>query len=352
VTETTIRESAPPPLAGLGWKRPFLMLVLFGAATWFLLPRLVHANPLSSLRSLRWPLVAAALVAQAASQWGRALLLHGVIVGNGGTMTRRRATQVLLAASSLGLLGGAFAGYAAALYRWSRSGGATVPGALLASWLPSLLFSAAVLLIALIALIAGVSVSSAGFLSDGEWIGAAVSVLLVLLPFAGLWWVIRNPARGPRLLKGIERVWSTLRRRPANTAGIEEKARKLNLAWSSMSSRTWGALAGFAMFSALCDASSVSLLLAAARVPLGIGAAFAAWGIPHLLGNASMLPGGAGVVEATMTPGLARLGVPAAEALLVVLAYRALAFWTPLVGGLPFIAWLERRYVPAPSGGT
>jgi len=349
VTETSTPEGAPPPLASLGWKRPVLMLVLLGAATWFLLPRLVHANPLSSLRSLRWPLVAAAFVAQGASQWGRGLLLHGVCAGNGGTITRRRATQVLLAASSLGLLGGGFAGYAAALYRWSRAGGATVPGALLASWLPSLLFSAAVLVIALVA---GVSVSSAGFLSNGEWMGAAVSLLLVLLPFAALLWIIRDAARGPRLLKGIEHAWSKVRRRPANTAGIDEKAKKLSEAWSSMSHRTWGALAGFAFFSALCDAGSVSLLLAAARVPLGIGAAFAAWGIPHLLGNASMLPGGAGVVEATMTPFLTRLGIPAAQALLVVLAYRALAFWTPLVGGLPFIIWLERRYVPAPSGGT
>lgn len=325
------------------------MLVLLGAATWFLLPRLIHANPLSSLRTLSWPLVAAALAAQVASQWGRGLLLHGVCVGNGGTITRRRATQVLLAASSLGLLGGGFAGYAAALYRWSRSGGATVPGALLASWLPSLMFSAAVLVIALVA---GVSVSSAGFLSSGEWVGAAVSLALVLLPFAGLFWVIRDPARGPRVLKGVERLWSKVRRRPASTTAMDEKARKLSEAWSSMSHRTWGTLAAFALFSALCDAASVSLLLAAGRVPLGIGAAFAAWGIPHLLGNASMLPGGAGVVEATMTPFLVRLGVPAAQALLVVLAYRALAFWTPLVGGLPFIIWLERRYVPAPSGGT
>ncbi|MHB1311673.1 MAG: lysylphosphatidylglycerol synthase transmembrane domain-containing protein [Gemmatimonadaceae bacterium] len=349
MTAPTTPDGAPSLLAGLGWKRPVLLLLLLGAATWFLLPKLVHANPLSALRSLRWPLVAAALLAQGASQMGRGLLLHGVCAGTGGTITRRRAMQVLLAASSLGLLGGGFAGYAAALYRWTRAGGATVPGALLASWLPSLLFSAAVLLIALVA---GVSVSSAGFLSDGEWLGAGVSLLLVLLPFAGLFWVIRDAARGPRLLKGIERLWSRIRRRPARTAGIDEQARKLSLAWSSMNHRAWGMLALFAIFSALCDASSVSLLLAAARVPLGIGAAFAAWGIPHLLGNASMLPGGAGVVEATMTPFLTRLGTPAAQALLVVLAYRALAFWTPLVGGLPFIIWLERRKVPAPSGGT
>jgi len=325
------------------------MLVLLGAATWFLLPRLVHANPLTSLRSLRWPLVAAAFVAQVGSQWGRGLLLHRVCVGNGGTITRRRATQVLLAASSLGLMGGGFAGYVAALYRWSRSGGATVPGALLASWLPSLMFSAAVLLIALVS---GVSVFSSSFLSKGEWMGAAVSLLLVFIPFAALFWMVRDPARGPRFLKVIERLWSKVRRRPSNTAGIDEKARKLSEAWSSMSHRTWGLLAGFALFSALCDAGSVSLLLAAARVPLAIGPAFAAWGIPHLLGNASMLPGGAGVVEATMTPFLARLGIPAGQALLVVLAYRALAFWTPLVSGLPLIIWLERRYVPAPSGGT
>ncbi len=342
-------DGTPTPLASLGWRRPALVLVLLGLGTWLLLPRLLHANPLSSLRALRWPLVAAAFAAQAASQWGRALLLHGVCTADGATMTRRRATQVLLAASSLGLLGGGFAGYVAALYRWLRAAGASIPGALLASWLPSLLFSAAVVLLAVAS---SASVVSAGFLSGGEWMGAGVGLLLVLLPFAAMRWLLGDPARGPRVLLRLEGAWGRLRRRPVHPSKLNEHAQQFSSAWSSVRRGVWARLVGFALFSAACDAASVVVLLAAARVPLRVGAAVAAWGVPHVLGNASMLPGGAGVVEATMTPFLTRFDVPAAQALLVVLAYRALAFWMPLVGGLPLIAWLERRALPVQSSAA
>jgi hypothetical protein len=342
-------EQGASPLTAIGWRRPVILLLLLGLATWFLLPRLVDANPLSALRGLHWPLVLAAFAAQLASQAARGLLLYVVCAGNGGVITRWRATQALLGASSLGLLGGGFAGYAAALYRWTRKGGATVPGAILASWLPSLVFSGAV---TLIAVVSGLTVITEGFMSRKEWLGAFVGLALVLLPFAGLWWILVNPAHVPLLLEKAEHAWSRLRRRPANTTQLEERAHQLSSAWSSMSRQTWGALAGVALFSALCDAASAVLLLAAARVQLQLGAMLAAYSIPHLLGNASMLPGGAGVVEATMTPFLTRIGVPGAQALLVVLSYRALAFWTPLVGGLPFIIWLERRATPALSGGT
>jgi len=89
--------------------------------------------------------------------------------------------------------------------------------------------------------------------------------------------------------------------------------------------------------------SIVFLFLAVGRV-IGPGALFAGYGVPHLVGNASLLPGGIGVVEATMVAFYRGDAVSTGSAVIVVLGYRALNFWIPLVAGLPLAAWLEREH--------
>jgi uncharacterized membrane protein YbhN (UPF0104 family) len=322
------------------WRRPLIVLGVLAIVSWVVLPRLLGVNPLKPLLSLRWPMVLVAAVAQVAMQLGRGLLLRGVTAGPNARLGPVRATTVVLGASSVGLLGGGFPGYAAALYRWTHASGVPPASAAMAGWIPSLLFSAAV---ALIAIVSSVPVLSAGFLSKGEVAGLAVGLSLVLLPMALLVWSLKDSARSERVLSALARFWARLRRKPMNRAAGLALKHRVDAAWHAVGVRAWWPLALAALFSAFCDALSVWALLAASGTRLSFAATCAAWSIPHLLGNASLLPGGAGVVELTMTPFLTRLGVNAAPALAVVLGYRALAFWVPLVAGLPLIVWFERR---------
>ena len=56
-----------------------------------------------------------------------------------------------------------------------------------------------------------------------------------------------------------------------------------------------------------------------------------------------MIPGGVGVIESTMSGLYASLGVPNAVTVVVVLVYRVLSFWLPLLLGFPLILVLQRE---------
>ena len=62
-----------------------------------------------------------------------------------------------------------------------------------------------------------------------------------------------------------------------------------------------------------------------------------------LLNGLAPVPGGIGVVEATLTLGLTAIGVPSTTALSIALAYRAITFYLPPLWGAPAMGWLRRR---------
>ena len=330
----------PDARAAARWRRPVIVLVVMALVTWLVLPRFFQANALGPLLTLRWPWVCAAVVAQIGMQWGRGLLLHGVASTGDARLSRTRATLVVLGASGVGLLGGGFPGYAAALYRWTRASHVPATSAAMAAWIPSLLLSAAV---AFLALSCSALMLGSGVLSGRQWIVVGATLVAASAVVVAVTLTVRDAPRRARCTLAILRFWSWLRRRSFDKRAARVLVERIDDAFATMQSRSWWSLALVALCTAACDGVSVWALLIAASSPLTLVASGAAWGVPQLLGNASMLPGGAGVVEVAMTPLLTRLGVDAAPALAVVLSYRALSFWVPMLAGLPLIVWFERR---------
>jgi uncharacterized protein (TIRG00374 family) len=70
--------------------------------------------------------------------------------------------------------------------------------------------------------------------------------------------------------------------------------------------------------------------------PGSIGVVTAAYTVGLLFWIISITPQGVGVVEGVMVLVLVSLGVPAAEATVITFAFRALAFWLPLLVGVAF----------------
>ncbi len=77
------------------------------------------------------------------------------------------------------------------------------------------------------------------------------------------------------------------------------------------------------------------------------------------LGGLLPLPGGIGAVEGAMIGSFVAFGVPSAQAIVAVLAYRAISFWLPTLPGIAGYILLRRtvgrwqqaaRSAPAPSG--
>jgi len=82
--------------------------------------------------------------------------------------------------------------------------------------------------------------------------------------------------------------------------------------------------------------ASLYALFLAFGEPASVGVVTAAYTVGLLFWIISITPQGVGVVEGVMVLVLVSLGVPAAEATVITFAFRALAFWLPLLVGVGF----------------
>jgi len=93
--------------------------------------------------------------------------------------------------------------------------------------------------------------------------------------------------------------------------------------------------------------ASIYLLFLAFYGPISPGTLIAGYAIGNLFWIVSITPQGVGVVEGVMTLAYTSLGIPVAQAAVVVLSYRGLAFWLPLIVGS-----ITLRKIRAFAGGA
>jgi uncharacterized protein (TIRG00374 family) len=88
----------------------------------------------------------------------------------------------------------------------------------------------------------------------------------------------------------------------------------------------------------LLDCASLWVFIAAFGAWPAPDKVFVAFGISNVLAFIPVTPGGLGVFEAVLTSSLVSFGVPAATAVVAVLAYRLAEFWLPIpLGGVGYL---------------
>ncbi len=138
------------------------------------------------------------------------------------------------------------------------------------------------------------------------------------------------------------RWWRGLLRHPFDERATATQGAQLLEAVASLRTGGWHRPAAGALVNMAFDALTLYFLFAAAGYPIGLDVLLAGYGLPLLLGRLSFfLPGGVGVIEATMTALYHELGAPTTVAVLVILAYRALSFWIPTFLGFPIVLYLD-----------
>ncbi len=90
----------------------------------------------------------------------------------------------------------------------------------------------------------------------------------------------------------------------------------------------------------LVDLTSLYVLFLAFQYPIHLGALVAGYAMGILFWIVSPTPQGIGVVEGMMTLVFTSLGVPAAVAATVTLAFRGLTFWLPMLIGFIILRWV------------
>ncbi len=341
----TAHGSAPRPAASGGWGRLWRwlpLLLVLGLSLQLLLPQFAQLeHALTVIRQMRWWAVALAVAAQVLSYAGSGWHLRDLVGLTNDRLSVRRGMVITIAAYSIGLVAGGTMGSAAAIYRWMRCKRVSREGALLSGWIPPIATTAALTGVSIFGL---VPLLFRNELTAMQLVGFLLALALLLSLVGLLLWGYHYRAGLTYLFERVERALARLLHRPFDPRNVERSLNRFYGAWDALRSGAWRRPARGIALMILGDMLTVYFVFLASGHAIPLGVLLAGYGLPLLLGRmAFFLPGGVGVVEASMAAMYGGLGAPQANAVVAVLAYRVISFWLPIVLGFPLAAILEGR---------
>jgi hypothetical protein len=322
-------------------RRNLLLLLFVGVALYFFLPRLAAVqHALAVLLGLNIPFVLFAVAAQVLSYLGCGYLLRSVVKVASKPVSVLDGALVTLAANSVGSLGGGALGTAGMTYLWLRRRGVNRGAAGLGGWIPIFLNLAALAWVSLGGLCVLIYLRKSSTVMAA---GLAVVMLVLLAGLGTLVWCLTHREKLHGLATGIAAFMTKLRRKPVDHSKIEIAVAHLLEGWDALVQGGWRKPALGAVLNTGFDMLTLGLLLWAAGYRVGVAILLAGYGVPQLLGKATVILGGAGVVETGMVALYVILGVPRAIAIVAVLGYRLLSFWLPTLIGIALVPFLGTR---------
>ncbi len=328
-----------PPLA-MRLVRYLPTLIVGALAIRLLLPQLGNFQySLEVLRSMVWWAVGLAFIAQIGSYVSGGILLRIIVRMTGKDVSLGPASLIPMASGSVGLVAGGIVGVITATYRWLRRYGVNADGALLAGWLPIQLENAMVGVLAVVGLVHLLTTKA---LTHLQIIGFSFVLLTLLLTVGAVIWGVTHREQIISLAQKWSGRWARLLRRPYSRDATRHNVEQFLNAWDIIRAGHWRGFLLAVVLNIGFDILTLYFIFRGARFPVRIEVLLTGYGLPLLLGKVSFLPGGVGIVEATMTALYTGLGVPSAVTIVVVLIYRFLTFWLPTVLGFLLIPYLNR----------
>jgi uncharacterized protein (TIRG00374 family) len=333
---------AESPITLFQTLRYVLPLIILGLAVHLLIPQLTSLE--SSFKVLQqmapWAVILA-VIAQVISYLGAGYLLKSIVDLSGHSFSTLKATMIVMAAASLGMVAGGMVGSAAATYRWIQKEGAKPEAAGLAGTIPGFFNSSVLVLVSLVGLVHLLILHQ---LSQLQAISFAI-IFILLFALAGIFiWGFRHQHRIIELVHRFSAWYAGFRHKEYHPAKTDGWLVRLFDAWALLVKGGWREPVIGAVINVLFDMLTLYFLFIAAGHPVSPGILLTGYGLPLIFGRmAFIFPGGVGVIEGTMVALYDSLGVPDPITVVVVLSYRILSFWMPLILGFPMILVLQRK---------
>ena len=223
------------PIIQIG--RYVVPLIVLGLAVHLLVPQLTSLeHSMQVLRQMAIWVVILAVTAQALSYLGSGYLLKSIVQLADSNFSIGRATMIVLAAASLGMVAGGMVGSAAATYRWVQKAGAKPESAGLAGTIPGFFNSSVLVLVSLAGLIHLLIVHQLSRLQ-------ALSFALILLFLGGLTglliWGFRHRESLKRLSHRFGGWWAKLRHQDYSPEKIDNWLKGLFNTWDILIKGGW-----------------------------------------------------------------------------------------------------------------
>ncbi len=266
---------------------------------------------------------------------GAVVVLWGLVYGAGasavnGPIGIRAALQVSMPAFTLShtLPGGGWAGNALAVQRLVVLG-LTGPGATAAVALGTTISLATIAALGAAGIVAAFV---AGDLPAVSLMVAFPAFALLVGLVAGIVAVLRSPSAGDRIVGWLGRLHHRL------ADHVDEWRDSLReVTEEPPTARQLGTIAGWALLKWSADIASLALVFVALGGAARISALLVGFGVTQLATAIPVTPGGVGFVEGGMVGAFVTLGSSAATATSVVVVYRVLATWLPVLAGVPLL---------------
>ncbi|HYH79809.1 MAG TPA: YbhN family protein [Longimicrobium sp.] len=323
----------------LGWLKWVFVLVLMGLAVHLIMPQLGNLQESAAvLRTLKPWAVGLAILSEILSYVALGFMMKRIVGLTGQELTLHRAFGVTLASGAVGLIAGGLVGIGGSSFRWLRDAGIRPEGALLAGWLPTLLNASTIGAFAIVGMVELVLLQE---LSVALWIAFGLSLSVLLGVGSAVFWAMGHREAAKKLLARGQARWARLRKREPDPEPLMGFVDRLFDAFHVLRTRGWKAPVIGAALGVLLDMGAMFWLYVAARHLVTPGKLLSGYALPLLIGKVAVIPGGIGVVEGMMIALYHGFGVPTATAVLVVLAYRVIAFWMPNILGFCIIPLLQ-----------
>lgn len=312
--------------------RYLLIMVVLGLAVNVLLPRIGNLqNAMLIVESMTWWAVLLAVIAQASCYLGYGFTLSSIMAINNKRLTYVKGALIALASASIGLVAGGWVGASATTFGFMRKNGADRSTATMAGVLPSILLNGVIESVAIIGIIVLFMMKKLARTTLLEYI--IFLVILAVFSFSGLI-ALYFPKAAFAVANWVLWYWARFRKKPYDPEKTFDLVNNFIDTWKALGKGRWKRpLLGAAVY-ILFDMLCLYLFFIAAGYQINPGVLFAGYGIPYLIAKIAFLfPGGIGVIEASMAAIFKSLGVPGEVSAVVIIGYRLVSFWLPMILG-------------------
>lgn len=330
------------------FSRRLIYLLLIGLAIHLIIPQIGPVRrSLALLGTMPAWILALATGAQVMSYIGTGYLNYAIVGLFRQQIDFSRAILIGLASGSAGEIAGGTVVSGAVTYKWVRDAGGDADAATLAGWLPQFLNTGIHLALGAFSLIHLLGMQDLPrILLVVSLATAIILTAILLLPI----WAVLHEHRLRGTIEFFLKQTARIRRKafdPAATGQILERIRHTGvlLRQGGWIRPLFGALANVGF-----DLLTIALLFVAAGEALSPGRLLAGYAIPAMLSKLNLIPGGIGIVEASMAGLYQLVGVSFTSTIIVVLLYRLLSLWLPLGMGFLAAGYLERHPQTDPAG--
>lgn len=319
--------------------RTITLLIVLGLAVHFLLPYIKsfrQAFTIISHMDLRF--VSIALAALVISYLGVGYSMHTLAAIYRQKLSILRGSGIFTASSSVGLVAGGMFGSIFAIARWTHKEGMDLKTASVLAILPSYLNTAFITILSLFSITHLLLVDE---LSTVELIVFLIILLLLLVVIAVMIWANQHQEAFLLRVHALTLWYRRKFRRPSGEDISVDKLRQSFMALDELRNGKWHLPVIGALIYVIFDNITLYMIFWAAHQPVAFLKVLTGYGLPLLMGKAAfVLPGGLGIVEATMAGIFSSFGVPSSTALAVVLVYRFMSFWSTTILGFALIVYL------------